>query len=330
MKSIPVISSDEATRFFSAERQDYMPVVIRGLCSHWPMVNQSTEDVVKTLLAQSAPVEVNAFKTPLEDRGELRFNDTATGFNFLQRKMPFADGVRAIFHETHTPTSCMYMGSSHARRVTPNLMATHPLSIVPAGTEPRLWIGNESLVGAHYDVSDNLAVVVAGRRRFTLFPPAQIDNLYIGPMDVTPAGQPMSMVSLRSPDIARFPKFEKALSEAYMAELEPGDAIFIPSLWWHAVEGMDRFNMLVNYWWNANSIGVDSGNEALVHSILTISQLPLAERQAWKAFFDHYVFQESHHPLDFLPEDMRGVLGTMNDERYRMLRRYLLMRMGVH
>jgi hypothetical protein len=329
MKSIPVISSDEATRFFSAERQDYTPVVIRGLCAHWPMVNQSTEDVVKTLLAHSAAVDVSAFKTPLEDRGELRFNENADGFNFLQRKMPFADCLRAIFQETKTPTSCMYMGSSHASRVTPNLMATHPLPIVPAGTEPRLWIGNESLIGAHYDVSDNIAVVVAGRRRFTLFPPAQIDNLYIGPMDVTPAGQPMSMVSLRSPDIARFPKFERALSEAYVADLEPGDAIFIPSLWWHAVEGMDRFNMLVNYWWNANSIGVDSGNEALVHSILTISQLPLAERQAWKAFFDHYVFQESHHPLDFLPEDMRGVLGSMNDERYRMLRRYLLMRMGV-
>ena len=34
-----------------------------------------------------------------------------------------------------------------------------------------LWLGNRTRIAAHYDLPDNLAVVAAGRRRFTVFPP---------------------------------------------------------------------------------------------------------------------------------------------------------------
>ena len=35
-----------------------------------------------------------------------------------------------------------------------------------------------------------------------------------------------------------------------VADLEPGDAIYIPALWWHAVQATGELNVLVNYWWN--------------------------------------------------------------------------------
>ena len=56
----------------------------------------------------------------------------------------------------------------------------------------------------------------------------------------TIAGQPISMVDLDDPDFERFPKFREALRHALVAELEPGDAIYIPALWWHGVQATGR------------------------------------------------------------------------------------------
>jgi quercetin dioxygenase-like cupin family protein len=58
-----------------------------------------------------------------------------------------------------------------------------------------------------------------------------------------------------APDLDRFPRFVSALKVAQAAELSPGDAIFIPRDWFHHVEAIERFNVLVNYWWDAFKYG---------------------------------------------------------------------------
>ena len=98
------------------------------------------------------------------------------------------------------------------------------MSIVDDNVLPRIWLGNRITTPTHVDEWNNIGCVVAGRRRFTLFPPEQIANLYIGPLDFAPTGAPMSLVSLRDPDFARYPKFREALAAAQSAELAPGDA----------------------------------------------------------------------------------------------------------
>ena len=73
-----------------------------------------------------------------------------------------------------------------------NADGQNPNPLLPAGNHARVWIGNAVTVAPHFDVSENIACVVAGRRRFILFPPEQTANIYPGPMDVTPAHVPIS------------------------------------------------------------------------------------------------------------------------------------------
>ena len=88
---------------------------------------------------------------------------------------------------------------------TPAFASLNPMPLLNPGIEPRIWIGHASNVSAHYDTMDNLACVAAGTRRFTLFAPQLIDKLYVGPIDHTMAGQPVSLAASSAPDKERFP-----------------------------------------------------------------------------------------------------------------------------
>jgi hypothetical protein len=185
-----------------------------------------------------------------------------------------------------------------------------------------LWLGNRTRTPAHWDLPQNLACVVAGRRRFTLFPTGQVSNLYVGPLDFTLAGQPISLVDLESPDFERHPRFREALDAAETAELGPGDALYLPSLWWHGVASLDELGAMVNFWWRDGTPPLLTPLNALYHAAITMKDLPPAELEAWRAFFDHYIFQDHGDPAAHLPEEARGVLGRRTPglvERVRSL-----------
>jgi hypothetical protein len=165
--------------------------------------------------------------------------------------------------------------------------------------------------------------VVAGRRRFTVFPPDQVANLYVGPLLNTPGGSPISLVDLRNPDLSRYPRFSKALATALEAQLEPGDAIYIPFLWWHAVESLDSVNVLMNYWWNDAQADPTAPFQSLLHSMLSISELSQEHREAWREFFDYFVFQKSGDPAAHLPADLEDVLAALPPEKRRSLKAWL-------
>jgi len=215
-----------------------------------------------------------------------------------------------------------YVGSPRIDAVMPSFRADNDVPPLASRAFASIWLGNQSRIAAHYDAPDNIAIVVAGRRRFTLFPPQQSVNLYIGPLDFTPAGQPASLVDFHAPDFLRFPRFAEALKHAQCAVLEPGDAIFIPATWWHHVEGLDSFNVLVNYWWRQVEDYVGVPGDALLHALLAIKELPEAQRLAWRHLFDHYVF--SPEPITHIPESIRGVLDSSNPSAMRQLRALLL------
>ncbi len=220
------------------------------------------------------------------------------------------------------------MGSTTIDTCLPGLRADNDLGFGGYSPLASIWIGNRARISAHHDLPDNLACVAVGHRRFTLFPPDEVANLYIGPMDFTPAGQPISLVDFAQPDFARFPKFADALRRAQVAELGPGDAIFIPSLWWHHIESLDPLNTLVNYWWRQSPSYMDTPVNALLHAIMTVRDLPAEQRKACEALFQHYVFDASEETAAHIPANARKVLAPMTEESVRELRAYLLRRLN--
>ena len=57
------------------------------------------------------------------------------------------------------------------------------------------------------------------------------------------------MVHVSAPDLDRFPLFASALDHAQAANSFRRCHLLLRD-WFHHVEALERFNMLVNYWWD--------------------------------------------------------------------------------
>ena len=231
------------------------PAVLRDVAAEWPLVVASSEDArrgMSMLAVNAAETAVDILRADPAQEGRFHYDADGSSMNFLRGRARLAVFLAMLAEEekAERPHAMVVQGLTAERHV-PGFARAHPLALVPAGIEPRLWIGNAAKVATHNDPVDNLAVVAAGRRRFTLFPPEAEADLYMGPAHPTPAGTPISMVHVSAPDFERFPRFASALASAQEAVLAPGDALFIPRDWFHHVEALERFNVLVNYWWDA-------------------------------------------------------------------------------
>jgi Cupin-like domain len=299
------------------------PVVLRGLVKDWPIVaagRQSPSAVRDHLKPLDVGGDIEAFFGAPAIAGKYFYTEDLKGFNFERRRMKFGLALESIVSSVDVPGSqSVYVGSVPTNDFLPGFAALNPMPLLSSGISPRVWIGHAANVSSHYDTVDNLACVAVGARRFTLFAPQLIDKLYVGPIDNTMAGQPVSLAASSAQDKDRFPLFEEIKGQSLIAELEPGDALYLPKLWWHKVESTAPFNVLVNYWWDAFRLGPDAPYTSMLLSMITIAERPAAEREAWKAFFDHYVFRSHGHPLMHLPAEQHGLLGSLK-ENYGKIR----------
>ena len=308
------------------------PLVARGLAAHWPAVlaaNRGPLDAIAYLrgFANDA-VPATATIAPPDAGGRIFYDASMRGFNFRREQVSAGVALATLARELdNTSAPMIYLGATTLDTWFPGFALDNRIDFGDRAPLASIWIGNRTRVPAHHDLPDNLACVVAGRRRFTLFPPDQIDNLYIGPLDVTPAGQPVSLVDPAAPDLARFPRFVDAWARAQVAELGPGDAVLIPSLWWHAIDALDGVNVLVNYWWRRAPDWMDAPLNALMAGLLAIRQLPAHERAHWKRMFEHYVFDADDTTAAHIPDTARGVLAPFDEAGAANLRRVLRQRL---
>jgi hypothetical protein len=313
----------DAALFQQQVVQACRPVVIRGLVADWPVVKAargSPRALQSYLAAFDAGGRVEVFIGDPAIRGKYYYNPGLQGFNFERRTVKLLEALDCVMEAVdHSSGQSVYVGSVPTAESLPGFAADNPMPLAPSGAGPRIWLGTAANISSHYDTFDNLACVVAGQRRFTLYAPDLIGRLYVGPLDNTMSGPPVSLAaSAPVGGETQFPLFEEIQDQALQAELEPGDALYLPKLWWHQVESLSPLNGLVNFWWD--NLTPDAPYTALLLSMITIAERPAAERQAWKAFFDHYVFRSKGHPLAHLPPEQHGLLGPLKPDNYSKIR----------
>ena len=312
----------------AALREGGRPAVLRGAASQWPAVEagrHGAEAVLRYLVREPSQRPVKAIAAAPSEAGRFFYTDDLTRFNFVEAQGRLEAFLADLAKAADSPSPpAMAVQSEDIASLIPHVAQENALAALP-GVPPRIWIGNRVRVAPHYDANENVAVCVAGQRRFTLFPPDQIANLYPGPLHLTPAGTPVSMVDIASPDLERFPRFAQAWDHALQATLQPGDAIYIPYGWWHGVDSLDPVSILVNYWWKPDvPEGIAPHTTALLAALMSIRHLPEDQRRIWGNMLRYYVFEESGDPAGHLPDHAKGVLGKASPRLFAQMRDMLL------
>ena len=314
--------------------QSKEPLILKQLVSDWPIVKagqESDRSVMDYLCGFYNGRPTIVCKLEPEANGRLFYNDKLTRLGYSSYKGRIDETLEAIYKGLKDE-------KPHGYYIASNIICTHLPGLredndieVPRPIDDRLnsetvsiWVGTATVASCHYDALDNIACCVAGKRRFTLFPPDQISNLYPGPLEPTPGGQVISLVDFDKPNFEQFPKFSEAISNAQVAELEPGDALFLPSMWWHQVQSLAPFNILINYWWTDAPRYMTSGMNALYAAMLGIRDKPQHEREAWKHVFDYYIFNGSDSATSQIPDDAQGLLADLDELNARKLRALLI------
>lgn len=312
----------DAVRFREEFQPLNRPVLMSGLVSHWPVVKaaRQSDDAIGDYIKQfDTGIKMPVSVLPADSGGTYFYNEDVTGLNFrtVHQLLPTVVD-RMLERGKQVAGDTYYLQSLPVETFLPRFAGENVMPLLAASVRPRVWIGNRLAIQTHYDLAQNLACCVAGRRRFTLFPPEQIVNLYPGPDDLTPGGTPVSMAPLDSPDFDRYPRLRDALAAASVVDMEPGDVLYLPYGWWHRVESLSGFNMLVNYWWS-DTVPPLLPTAALKAALLSIRQLPAPERAVWKTLFDYYIFETNGDPVAHLAEQARGNYGELTPERLALL-----------
>ena len=233
-----------------------VPVVLRGVVQEWALVQaglRGTAEAMDLLRGHDGGRPVAYSYGAPDVAGRPFYNDDFTAINCEVRRSGLGevlDQIAAHLDDPHPPT--FYVASLPIDGALPGLREGNDLDLAGHGIEapPSIWIGNRVTASCHYDAPNNIACCAVGRRRFTVFPPEQIDNLYPGPLEPTPGGQAVSVVDFAAPDLERYPRFREALAHAQSTVLEPGGCDLHPRHVVAHVQGLMPHRAR-NYWWSS-------------------------------------------------------------------------------
>ncbi|WP_425999807.1 cupin-like domain-containing protein [Caulobacter sp. DWR1-3-2b1] len=315
-----------STQDFEAIVRVERPVVLQGVLASWPALaagRQSVHRINAYLKGMDRGAPAPVMEAPASSGGWFAYGPDMREFAFSKRQAGISetlDRIERLMGEPEAPFVAIQM--LHLISHLPEFVLQNLMPLLPPQVTPRLWVGGPVRTQTHNDRDHNLACVLAGRRRFLLFPPEQVSNLYVGPLDNPP---PLSLVNPEAPDLERFPKYRQAFAAAQVAFLEPGEALFVPKYWWHHVTSLEPYNAMVNYWWGDTAVGLERANDVFLNAVLALKHLPPGERAYWNEMFANHVFGERGDAAAHIPPALQGALGPMSPSTRAALKQRLKM-----
>ncbi len=236
LPAVSTLSRDDFNNEYIARSR---PLKLAGMFRDWPPVKKWTPDYLRRAIG-TIQCDVETRQTPLFD---LQTEPTL-------RRMTVAQYLDWV-HSPEPPTEYYYL---FQRAIFGEFFELAediaPPALIPLDRHTKtyinLWMGRAgTITPLHHDKTTNLLMQVAGTKRLILFAPQHNEHLY--PHEKGTRAAHMSRVDIDNPDLAQFPLFAQA--RALETTLEPGDALFIPTLWWHQVYTITS-GLSVNIWWS--------------------------------------------------------------------------------
>ena len=114
----------------------------------------------------------------------------------------------------------------------------------------------------HVDYSHTLLAQVAGQKRITLFAPEKTEWLEPLPrepfqtfsgLELTPSGSRRGPGAGASSDVSAFDRIRRERAD-FDFVLSPGEILFLPYGWWHAVESLEPSISISHSWWTLSML----------------------------------------------------------------------------
>jgi lysine-specific demethylase 8 len=219
-----------AARYMRASQ----PVILRGAIDDWPAMRRWSPAYLKERFGEREMTAVRTREGSLYDR--------RSGMNY--ETMRVGDYVDLVEANRQQDLYAVF----RVHEVIPELFDD---IVRPAYCRDARWFRSKFFFSGpdthgllHRDLPENLYAQVVGRKRFTLLHRRHTRTVHCHSML---SGVPnFSPVDAEAPDFERFPRFREA--PVAQVELEPGDVLYIPSLWWHQACPLS-VSMGINMWW---------------------------------------------------------------------------------
>ena len=209
------------------------PVVLRGLSEDWPARSWTLDHLAREFGTFNVPV--------LPARDGRVVVDPRLGL--VRHPVTLGDYAAAL--RAGDDAGCL---TARADELPEGFRRAVPLPVYCQGASwqvMKCWLLPPGTVSdLHFDLADNLHTVIFGSKRFTLVDPRERACVY--PNSLLASIPNGCQVDIEHPDVERFPRLADV--RPLVAELDPGDTVYIPRRWWHHGRTV-KLSLSTNHWW---------------------------------------------------------------------------------